>query len=109
DRGQDAGQGRAGGIAVAGDKIVWTEPDAARHGHKFAFLEIEPLDLVEGGMVVALQDVRGMAEGTESLVHGGGPIGLREVAAEENAAGAPGFVGEAGDLEDEISPRLRMK
>lgn len=104
--GEDAAEVGAGGIAVTDDEVVGGQADASGHGDGGGMVEVEPGGLGEGGFVVALEDVGGAGPVGEGLIDGDGPVGGAEVAAEEDAAGAPGLVGVSGDFEDEIAIAL---
>ena len=90
DGGQDAAQLGARGVAVASHEVIRTEPHASFHGHKLAALEIEPLGLDQAWLVITLQDAGRTPEAGERLIHRRRPIGMGKVAAEIDAARAPG-------------------
>src|SRR5207249_2180989 len=77
--GKHAAEVGAGGFGFAGDEIIGAEPHTTVHGHQLIAFEIEPLRLDERGLMVTLQHERRTAKAGDGLVHGGGPIGMRQV------------------------------
>src|SRR6266404_3972507 len=103
DGSQDAAQMGAGGFGPATDKIIGTETHPPIHRDQLIRVKIKPLGIHKLGVMVALQDVRRGEEVCDGFLNRLGPIGVREVAAEKNPAGAPGVGGKTGDFQDQLT------
>src|ERR1041384_4954215 len=90
DRGQHAAEGGPRGFPIAMDKVVGTKADAAFHGLEFIARKVKPLGIHRAGFVEALKHVRRLRKTLERLIDGGGPLALREITAQVDAAPAPG-------------------
>ena len=107
DRGQHAAEFGAGRVAVAGDKVVRAQPHAAFHRHE--------LPRSKSNQCASTSAACGSAATRAASVETGnaGPppptIRLRQIAAEKNAARAPGVVGEAGDFQNQVALLLRKR
>src|SRR5258708_5950043 len=99
--GEHASKVSPSGLRLAADKIVRAQPDPALHWHECAGVKIEPLRMYERWLMVALQDERGLVEVVDCLFNRCRPFRMRQIAAEVNAAGAPGVSRKAGHLQDE--------
>ena len=95
--------------AVAGNEVVRTEPHAPFHRHKLVALEVKPLRLDQARLVITLQHPRRALVIRDRLIHRRRPIGVREVAAEIDAARAPGVSREAGHLQDQLALLLGQR
>ena len=88
---QHAAELRSRGIAVAGHKVVGAKPGTTLHWYNLRPLEVKPLCFDQTRPVITLEHARGFVEMPDGVVHGAGPVLVRQVAAEEHAAGAPGI------------------
>ena len=83
-------------VAIAGNKIIRTQPHPSRHRDELVLLKIEPLKINEARLLVALENMRRCGKTPQGVVHRRGPIGVGKVVAEINAARAPGLGRKAG-------------
>src|SRR4051812_3725369 len=88
-------------------EIVRTKPDAASHGHSRVRGEIKPLDGNRFRFLKTLQHVRIGLRAINRGIHSAGPFVSGQIAADVNAARAPGLRREAGNFQDERAVALR--
>src|SRR5207248_3157963 len=96
DRRQHSAELCAGGVTFAADKVVGTKAHAARQGNQLTGGKVIIAALDDLGLMIPLQDAGRTLEAVESSIHRRAPIDVRKIAAQVNAARAPGILGETG-------------